>query len=345
MRQFQLTVLSQIILTLILCACSPGFNAVNIQGKGVAQLSSDGSIDDGKKNGINVTPTPTPARQISTPTPVPTPAMTPVATPVITPVPATPTPTPTATPKATPTATPTPTPTPRATATPTPAPTPTPTPKITPTPTPKPTPTPLPMIIKIMPMGDSITQGTVAGGYRAPLYTSMTNAGYKIQFVGDQNTNSGGGLPGNQTSHEGIGGYTSYQLKQQIDNTGIVGSSKPDLVLLLIGTNDLGTGSSYPQATNDIAALIDDVIKSNGGVHVFLSNVLHRDDSRDSDIDAFNLNLKAMVAARADHVTLVDLASQILHTDLGDGLHPNQTGYGKMAQGWMSAIQTFYARP
>jgi hypothetical protein len=87
--------------------------------------------------------------------------------------------------------------------------------------------------IVIMPMDDSITEGTVPGGYRAPLYTALTGNGNKISYVGDQTTNPGGGLPSNQINHEGIGGDTSVDIHNQIDSTAIVQSSQPDIVTLL----------------------------------------------------------------------------------------------------------------
>lgn len=96
------------------------------------------------KEGVRVTPTPTPEEETPTPTPeeetpTPTPEETPTPTPEVTP-----TPTPEVTPTPTPDITPTPTPTSKPTETPTstPEPTPTPTPEPTPTPTPEPTPEP-----------------------------------------------------------------------------------------------------------------------------------------------------------------------------------------------------------
>jgi lysophospholipase L1-like esterase len=114
--------------------------------------------------------------------------------------------------------------------------------------------------LKIMPLGDSITEGTVAGGYRAPLYSLLTADGYNVSYVGDQNTNPGGGLLANQESHEGIGGDKSTELQSQIDTTGIVQNSLPNAVLVLVGTNDIGLGASFATTDSNIASLIDDII-------------------------------------------------------------------------------------
>ena len=50
-------------------------------------------------------------------------------------------------------------------------------------------------VLKIMPLGDSITEGPVGGAYRLPLYNLLTAAGYRVQFVGSQ-TSSPGSLTG-----------------------------------------------------------------------------------------------------------------------------------------------------
>lgn len=44
-------------------------------------------------------------------------------------------------------------------------------------------------------------------------------------------------------------------------------------------------------------------------------------------------------AAAGRRVTFLDMRSAVPLADLPDGLHPNQTGYDKMATAWRSAIQ------
>src|SRR4051794_6728820 len=117
-----------------------------------------------------------------------------------------------------------------------------------------------PAPFRILPLGDSITEGTVAGGYRAPLYAALVADGFTVAYVGDQTTNPGGGLPAGQDRHEGFPSETSVQLQSQIDTSGIVQTSQPNAVLLLVGTNDVGYGASIPTTNSNIAALMDDII-------------------------------------------------------------------------------------
>ena len=60
---------------------------------------------------------------------------------------------------------------------------------------------------RILPLGDSITFGSGGtanlGGYRSKLYTSLTTAGYNVDYVGSLTTNSSG-IP--DQDHEGHGG-------------------------------------------------------------------------------------------------------------------------------------------
>ena len=61
--------------------------------------------------------------------------------------------------------------------------------------------------LRIMPLGDSITEGSgAAGGYRLPLYIALTNAGYNVDLVGSHASNTAPGL-GPETHHEGHGGW------------------------------------------------------------------------------------------------------------------------------------------
>ena len=196
---------------------------------------------------------------------------------------------------------------------------------------------------KIMPLGDSITEGTVAGGYRAPLYSLLTMDGYNISYAGDQKTNSGGGLPSNEDSHEGFPGDTSADVHSEIDGNRTIQRNLPNVVLLEVGTNDIGYGASYATADSNIAALMDDIIGKDPTVHIFLANVLHRADDGTGWVTAFDATLPSIVAPRAPYVTLVDMASAVSLADLDSGgLHPVQSGYNKMAVAWEAAVKSYF---
>jgi hypothetical protein len=90
--------------------------------------------------------------------------------------------------------------------------------------------------LRVMPLGDSITYGGgAAGGYRAPLYQLLTNAGYTVDFIGTQTGNGAASLP--DPDHEGYSGATIRYIDSRLPN--IFGAVlQPDIILLLLGVND-----------------------------------------------------------------------------------------------------------
>ncbi len=64
-------------------------------------------------------------------------------------------------------------------------------------------------------------------------------------------------------------------------------------------------------------------------------------------MQGFNAQIPGIVKTRADagkHVHLVDIGSKVTASDLADGIHPNATGYAKMAAAWYEALVD-YPRP
>ena len=104
--------------------------------------------------------------------------------------------------------------------------------------------------IRIMPLGDSITDGSSfdspdgTGGYRGPLYNLLTAAGYNVDYIGSQTINSSQLV---EQNHEGHSGWRIDQLDSNM--AGWLGNlADPDVVLMHIGTNDFGQ-SVEPRGT------------------------------------------------------------------------------------------------
>src|SRR4051812_31338835 len=100
-------------------------------------------------------------------------------------------------------------------------------------------------VFKIMPLGDSITEGFGDGfpnkkfrGYRGHLYQMLVDAGFAVDFVGSIPE---GDIP--DPDHEGHGGHTALKLIHDPDtNKGVfqwLRDASPDVVLLHIGTNNV----------------------------------------------------------------------------------------------------------
>ncbi|MEI7731234.1 MAG: autotransporter-associated beta strand repeat-containing protein [Verrucomicrobiota bacterium] len=194
--------------------------------------------------------------------------------------------------------------------------------------------------IRIMPVGDSITYGTgAAGGYRNMLYQLLTNASYNVNFVGTQNGNAAAGWP--TFYHEGHSGWRI----DQIDSTILADFSaidEPDILLLLIGTNDYGQGYDTPNATNRLYNLISRIATNRPNIKIVVANLTVRGEPYNTQIQTtFNPMVPIIVAQQAAlgrQVYFTDLYSAIPLTDFPDQLHPGQLGYNKMATNWFGNV-------
>jgi lysophospholipase L1-like esterase len=197
---------------------------------------------------------------------------------------------------------------------------------------------------RIMPLGDSITDGTAHGtagfgGYRGTLYTLLTNAGFNVDYVGTL-SNNGANLPDPQ--HEGHSGWRIDQLGSAMAGW-LQGLADPDVVLMHIGTNDFGQNFNTIDAINRLDALILQIATLRPYAHIIVTNLLVRSGAVNTTIQTqFNPFVQQKVDAHAAlgrRVTFLDLRSAVPLADMPDGLHPNQTGYDKMANAWRPAIQ------
>jgi len=202
-----------------------------------------------------------------------------------------------------------------------------------PTPTPIQTPKPT---IKIMPLGDSITDGiTVPGAYRTRLWKNITSNGYNVDFVGSM---TGGPSDLGDKNHEGHSGWRIDQISNNINYW--MDTYKPQIVLLHIGTNDISQKYDLNNAPNRLGDLIDKIcakLPANGKLYVATIIPISY-----ADVRTYNSQVAAVVQNKANQgkpVYLVDMYSALTLSDLADGVHPNANGYNKMGDVWFNAIK------
>lgn len=199
---------------------------------------------------------------------------------------------------------------------------------------------------RIMPLGDSITYGAPlansTGGYRGPLWDRVTADNLVIDFVGSA---SNGKLEDPQ--HEGHGGFFINEIDAQIATW--TAAARPDMILLIIGTNDTNRGSPTPQ---EIAArlghLIDDITAQPGAPQIFVGPIppmVAQSAQRVALAQAYNALIPGVVAdkqAAGVDVTFVDMSdltpADITPPPADGGLHPNASGYQKIAADWYDAL-------
>jgi lysophospholipase L1-like esterase len=219
-----------------------------------------------------------------------------------------------------------------------------PTPSPTHTATPGPTSTPTPTAVaggtlRILPLGDSITEGQ-NGGYRDVLYTRLTQAGYTVDYVGPR-SDPYSSAP--DKDHAGTPGHNTGNILGVVD--GHLSTYDPDVVLLMIGTNDLAWWTTEePSAVVARVGQILDRIEA-GGARPILATIPPIQDasvppngrSRAALVAAYNDGLRALAAQRG--VTLVDVEAALTLSDLYDGTHPSEAAHDtKIAPLWAAAL-------
>ncbi len=209
--------------------------------------------------------------------------------------------------------------------------------------------------IRIMPLGDSITQGedgsNPVGGYRDDLDHLLSSAGINFDFVGSLRA----GDPSRfDVDHEGHGGWRADQLlygRPGQFEAGVLDdwlvAHPPDLVLLHIGTNDVSNGDPNSSTVSEIEEILDKIHRFNPDIKIFLSNLIPRKDSLNGVNDDLNGYIEDLYYRKKEagyKIYFVDMHGlfvadpQWASDYLYDVVHPNNTGYALMARGWFQAI-------
>jgi len=214
-------------------------------------------------------------------------------------------------------------------------------------------------IPRIMPLGDSITEGRTTGdeppldqriSYRGRLYEQITQAGYVVDFVGQLQS---GAAAGADPDHEGHPGwcddnrpFCSISNGSTIDGSirAFLDANRPDIVLLHIGTNHFSVDAS---GVNSILDKIGVWAAPEHPVTVFLARIVPSLDGS-LDVTTFNNNVQAIAGARPNvNIRIVDQQRALARRDdpnradpayMADKLHPNADGYARMADQWWDAI-------
>ncbi|WSX96080.1 NPP1 family protein [Streptomyces goshikiensis] len=205
------------------------------------------------------------------------------------------------------------------------------------------TPGPTGAHLRVMPLGDSITYGvgsSTKSSYRADLWKFLKAHTGDVAFVGSQQS---GSLP--DDDHEGYPGRRIDQVASIAHCT--VARTKPNVVTLHIGTNDMNQSHDLAGAPKRMGALIDQVLADSPGATVLVATLIPSVKAgMQPKIDAFNAALPGVVAQRAGqgkHVLLVGMGA-VTPSDLAETSHPNDTGYRKMAKAYFTGITTAHQR-
>jgi hypothetical protein len=225
--------------------------------------------------------------------------------------------------------------------------------------------------LRIMVVGDSISVGYTDNpkwtepfefGFRTGLYARLTNSGMAVQFVGNspEPWNRKFGVPTNspkldlrplgQDHCEGYGGKkTSFILTNM---PAWLATNSPDVVLLMIGINDIHASVAEPVATEqNLSNIVVAVTSKAPQAHLIVAQITPY-GTNCPGIMKYNQYIRDVLvphfAAQGRRVTTVDQYANMLvpGTTRIDGAlfsnginHPNAAVYDRMAETWFNGIK------
>lgn len=225
--------------------------------------------------------------------------------------------------------------------------------------------------LKILPLGDSITQGEILvvdqqnpappykasrlqgfradgahgvlaagnGGYRLSLQEMLDEMGWDSEMVG-RRTEGGG-------HHEGYPGYMTSDILPMLRE--ILEVNDPDIVLLHIGTNDLPDPIDADSCYQNILEMLDIIHHYNRDIEIILAQIIpclentNLGRKRYPEIEDLNA-LLAPIPDERHYVSLVDMWTPFVETEdwenelMSDSWHPNSRGYYLMAEIWQDML-------
>ncbi len=197
--------------------------------------------------------------------------------------------------------------------------------------------------LRVMPLGDSITlgpdqDGGISGGWRPLLADELVHRdGLDVQFVGSQQS----GTP--PLDHEGHGGWRIDQIRAIVD--GAMATYAPDVVLLHVGTNDVGQRLDLAGAPARLADLTARICRDRPGVDLVVASIIPI-GSLEPLIDAYDATIPGIVGGLQQagcRAHLVDMRDAVPSTELFDGVHPDRAGYAAMAAVWAPVVRSIYS--
>lgn len=195
---------------------------------------------------------------------------------------------------------------------------------------------------RIMPVGDSITEGGATFSNYLPLLAEkLRAAGIAFEFVGTRGTA--------QLRHEGYGGKNVEFLAATVPAH--FGKNPADIVLLHAGHNHFAEEQPIPGMLAATERLITSLRAANPKVVVLLAQVIPAGKlpkySYIPELNTALAHLASRLHTPAQPVRLVDQATGFdWRTDtIPDLVHPNAAGAAKMAQRWFEALHSLLSPP
>lgn len=217
--------------------------------------------------------------------------------------------------------------------------------------------------VNIMPIGDSITFGLGEdGGYRKYLDYTLKTKDIEFDMVGPEGNNSSTfTYNGQKCQYDGNhAGYSGYTIKQQypipswgengllekLQSKNAVKQAQPDIVLLIIGTNDMTANRNLSDCEKDLHSLIDYILGDmpDDGV-IFMGSIpeFTAYGGNEQRVAGYNSTVKKVAESYGDNVQFADVHGSLngMADMSNDNLHPSGKGYEKMGKFWAEVIDEY----
>jgi lysophospholipase L1-like esterase len=196
--------------------------------------------------------------------------------------------------------------------------------------------------VRIMPLGDSITEGRSPDAtWRYWLQKSLEAEGCVVDYVGSRR----GVLQGAarfsdfDPDHEGHWGWTTAEVMAKIDRW--AADARPAIVLLHLGTNDLGAEPERIAA--NLATIVASLRRASPRVEIYVARLIPLAGAPAELMKRTNDAIARMAAEHDRPDSRLVVVDQYTgfdpRTDTYDGVHPNESGEKKMAGRWLEALR------
>ncbi|MEN6342661.1 MAG: SGNH/GDSL hydrolase family protein [Methanospirillum sp.] len=214
--------------------------------------------------------------------------------------------------------------------------------------------------VRIVPLGDSLTRsmpdaddGGVHPSYRYWLWEKLNDNGYDVDFVGSSSSPSFPGYSFDR-DNEGHGGYRIGDIVNGVSGEGKLSSwlsgYKPDIALVLIGTNDVLWDTPMDTRFSNLGRLVDTLRDRNPEIAIFLAKLPPTGDAERNEMQGlieFNSRLSGWASDESSSrspIRVVDLYSGYDGRDDNQAsryIHPDESGEKKIANRFYSALASY----
>jgi lysophospholipase L1-like esterase len=222
--------------------------------------------------------------------------------------------------------------------------------------------------LRLMPIGDSITEGgDGAGGFRRPLFDLITAAtGRQPNLVGGRNIRQSDPPDFVDPDEDG---YSGYRIEQITSGKGYwhapsieqrLRDWEPAIVTIHAGTNDAQQDfffdghpkTGLPPVIDRLDDLVTRIVRFNPKIYIIVAQIVPANAPATATTQDYVVRLNALIPAlvarhqaQGDRVSMVDMYTPMLAHPNPDGIHPDTAGYHAMADVWFAGIQALGVLP